>query len=92
MTLHKDLALDRLAEHGNVAQFVAFRPGSDGLAQSTSRIAGLPANTHFADPAEAVATLLEKSAERAVNIRSYLPDDPRSREFVYKIESLPEDP
>lgn len=91
MTLHKDEALDRLATIGNVAQFVAFRPdGSRKIRQSTSRVAGMPPNAPFSDPGHAAAALLAASAERAVNVRSYLPDDPRSREFVYGIGTVDE--
>lgn len=89
--LHKDLALDRLAEIGNVAQYVALRPHADGgLAMSTSRVAGHEPNQPFASIEEAVGTLLARSSERAVNIRSYLPQDPRSREFVYRITNCAE--
>jgi len=91
MELHKDEALDRLAKVGNVAQFVAYRPGPDGgLAQSTSRVSGRSPNELFATASEAAGTLLLASGEGAVNIRSYLPDDPRSREFVYGIRSVEE--
>lgn len=91
MELHKDEALDRLAEQGNVAQFVAYRPGPNGaLTQSTSRVSGRPPNARFSDVGEAVATLLATSGEGAVNVRSYLPEDPQSREFVYGIRSVAE--
>lgn len=90
MTLHKDEALDRLAKFGNVAQFVAYRPSMGGLRQSTSRLAGMPPNQVPDDIREAAAALLASSGERAVNVRSYLPDDPRSREFVYGIRSVEE--
>jgi hypothetical protein len=90
MTLHKDLALDRLAVFGNVAQFVAFRPSADGLTQSTSRIAGIPPNSTFPSIQDAVSTLFAASAEGMLNVRSYLPEDPRSREFVYGINSVAE--
>lgn len=91
MNLHKDEALDRLARAGNVAQFVAYRPGEGGtLEQSTSRVAGRTPNSQFGDVREAAATLLETSGESAVNVRSYMPDDPRSREFVYGIRSVEE--
>lgn len=91
MELHKDEALDRLAEQGNVAQFVAYRPGPNGaLAQSTSRVSGRPPNVRFSDVGEAVDTLLATSGEGAVNVRSYLPEDPQSREFVYGIRSTAE--
>ncbi|WDF72300.1 hypothetical protein [Novosphingobium sp. KACC 22771] len=87
--LHKDLALDRLAEIGNVAQYVALRPGINGsLAISTNRIAGFAANWPFTSVHQAIETLLARSSESAVNIRSYFPQDPRSREFVYRLTTM----
>lgn len=84
--LHKDMALDRLAEIGNVAQYVALRPSPNGgHAISTSRVAGREPNQPFASIYEAIGILLARSSELAVNIRSYLPQDPRSREFIYRI-------
>lgn len=88
MALYKDLALDNLAELGNVAQFVAFRPSAGGLVQSTARLADMPPNNDFPDIPTAIESLLAASSERRINIRSYLPDDPRSREFVYGIASV----
>ncbi|USI76522.1 hypothetical protein [Sphingopyxis sp. USTB-05] len=83
MTLHKDKALDRLAGIGNVAQFIAWRPEEGELRQSYSRLIGRDANAEFVSIAEAAGALLLASQDGRVNIRSYLPDDPRSREFVY---------
>jgi hypothetical protein len=84
--LHKDEVLDRLARRGNVAQFVAFRPDScNSPRQSFARIAGHEPNELFLDPREAIDALLAASGEEKVNVRSYLPDEPRSREFVYGI-------
>ncbi|HEX8585936.1 MAG TPA: hypothetical protein VF680_16190 [Allosphingosinicella sp.] len=90
MDLHKDEALDRLAESGNVAQFVAFRPHASGLMQSFSRLQGFAANHQFQSIDAAAEALLTVSADGAVNVRSYLPDAPRSREFVYGITSVAE--
>lgn len=90
MKLHKDEALDRLAEIGNVAQFIAYRPGTPGLLQSTSRLAGFPPNAAPQNMREAAAALLAASGEGAVNVRSYMPDDPRSREFIYGLSSVEE--
>ena len=88
MSLHKDEVLDRLARRGNVAQFVAFRPDRGGLPrQSFARIAGHEPNELFLDPREAIDALLASSGEGKVNVRSYLPDEPRSREFVYGLET-----
>ena len=87
---HKDAILDSLAERGNVAQFVAFRPSNGNPRQSNSRIAGHEPNQLFLDPFEAIETLLAASADQSVNVRSYLPSDPRSREFVYGLVSARE--
>ncbi len=81
----KDAALDRLAEQGNVAQFVSFGPR---LEQRFLRITGEPANRTFASLDEAVAALLRQSGESSVNIRSYHPASPKSREFVYGLTTV----
>jgi len=85
LPLHKDEVLDRLAKRGNVAQFVAFKPdGASGTPrQSFSRIAGHEPNELFLDARQAIDALIAASGEGKVNVRSYLPEDPRSREFVY---------
>jgi hypothetical protein len=88
MPLHKDEILDSLAERGNVAQFVAYRPNKSGPQQSTSRIAEIEPNTRFGDMRAAVTCLLRASVDGSVNIRSYLPEDPQSREFIYGITSV----
>ncbi|QDH34172.1 hypothetical protein [Porphyrobacter sp. YT40] len=86
----KDAILDNLAARGNVAQFVAFRPDGGKAKQSYSRIAGYDPNLLFLDNLEAIEALLAASVDQSVNVRSYLPSDPRSREFVYGIRSAPE--
>jgi hypothetical protein len=89
MTLHKDLALDRLADIGNVAQFVAFRPTSSGrISQSFARLIGREPNAKFDSVTAAAAALMASSQDGAVNVRSYLPHDPQSREFVYGLRSV----
>lgn len=80
---HKDTILDQLAARGNVAQFVGFRPQAGEPRQSYSRIRGHEPNERFLSALEALETLLASSADRMINIRSYLPSDPRSKEFVY---------
>lgn len=87
MTLHKDQTLDSLAEKGNVAQFVSFRPEDGNLRQNYCRIVGFAPNHLFNSTYEAVAALLEASSEKSVNVRSYMPDSPRSKEFVYGLKS-----
>ena len=92
MPLYKDEILDRLARRGNVAQFVAFNPnGSTGAPrQSFSRVAGHEPNELFLDAPQAIDALIAASGEGKVNVRSYLPDNPRSREFVYGLGSTDE--
>ncbi len=88
MRLHKDEILDRLAELGNVAQFVALRPDGDGLAQTYNRIRGHEPNETFASIEAALQAVLTASEDRMVNVRSYAPDDLRSREFVYGLTTV----
>jgi len=89
MVFYKDESLDGLAKKGNVAQFVSFRPEPDGsLQQRFSRVAGFEPNHTFASVEEAVATLIRASSELSVNIRSFEPDDPRSKEFVYGLKTV----
>ena len=86
--MRKDVALDGLATHGNVAQFLGFRPGhGDRLVQTFNRIRGYPANYEFESPKAGIKALLKRSPEARVNIRSYHPDDPRGREFVYGLDT-----
>jgi hypothetical protein len=82
MNFRKDESLDRLAEVFNVAQFVSYAPGAVPL-QAYARVLGYEANHQFATISDAVEVLLARSAERTVNVRSFLPNDPRSHEFIY---------
>jgi hypothetical protein len=77
---YKDATLDRLAVEANVAQFVSFGPD---LAQRFAWVEGYPPNHRFGAPREAVAAILAASPEGKVNIRSYEPANPKSREFLY---------
>jgi len=76
----KDEILDALARSANVAQFVSFGPD---LVQRHSRLRGFPPDHRFASPEEAVGVLLDRTPERSVNVRSYDPASPKSREFLY---------
>lgn len=76
----KDEILDRLARRVNVAQFVSFGPD---LAPRFAWIRGVPQGHRFATAEEAVAALLAAAPEGSVNIRSYEPDNPKSRTFLY---------
>lgn len=82
MDVRKDNSIDRLASTGNVAQFVSFEPACQP-AQTFSRIWEHPPNYRFASPDDAIRALLAKSPERSINLRSFTPDSPRSREFLY---------
>src|SRR5262249_39033758 len=84
---HKDTVLDRLGTVANVAQFVSFAPD---LRQRHSRISGYERNHRFDSPDDAAAALLAASPEGSVNIRSYTPERPKSREFVYGVRSAAE--
>ncbi|MHB1302633.1 MAG: hypothetical protein ACYCZB_04040 [Acidiphilium sp.] len=90
MHFRKDISLDKLANVGNVAQFVSFSPARNGPQQEFCRIAGYQPNEMFEGPHEAIAALLATSPEGTVNVRSYAPDSPRSKEFVYGIPSVAE--
>jgi hypothetical protein len=87
--LRKDKSLDLLAERGmNVAQFVSFSPEANRPKQEYSRLAGRTPNEPFADARSALETLLKMSSDQAINIRSYQPHDPQSREFIYGLTSV----
>ncbi|AUW47195.1 hypothetical protein [Rhizobium leguminosarum] len=91
MPLHKDEILNSLASTANVAQFVSFRPDShSSLIQSFCRILGHDENHRFTSVREAVTALLEGSSDKMVNVRSYEPNSPRSREFVYGLQHVEE--
>lgn len=83
----KDEVLNRLSSAANVAQFASFGPQ---LEPRYSRMLEHAENEHFADPALAAAALLSRAASKAVNVRSYLPDDSKSKEFIYGITSASE--
>lgn len=90
MYLRKDQSLDELAEKGNVAQFVSFEPTTSGPEQAYCRIAHREPNEKFASLEEAITLLVAASADRSVNVRSYTPENPRSREFIYGLTSVDE--
>lgn len=86
--LRKDKSLDELAQKGNVAQFISFVPTPAGPEQSYARVAGFEPNVRFANLEAAISTLLAASSEQSVNVRSYTPESPQSREFVYGLKSV----
>lgn len=81
----KDAVLNSLADHGNVAQFVSFSPA---LEVRYSRIVGQEPNATFGSIHDAIDALLDASVERSVNVRSYHPEHPKSREFIYGLRDV----
>ncbi len=79
----KDASLDRLAELINVAQFVSYEPYRDKPRQAYSRVLGEKPNRMFSGVAQMAEILLARSAEGSVNVRSFTPQSPLSREFIY---------
>ncbi|MDE4580279.1 hypothetical protein LOF21_25435 [Sinorhizobium meliloti] len=88
--IRKDQSLDRLADMINVAQFVSFSPTANGVRQEFARILGFSPNDQFPTLRTALTTLLERSPENSINLRSFTPENPKSREFVYGIKSVDE--
>jgi hypothetical protein len=86
-SLRKDESLDRLADWINVAQFVSFSPG-DQVDQEYARIVGYSPNYDFGDLRTALEALLQASANHSINVRSFTPENPLSREFIYGLTSL----
>jgi hypothetical protein len=83
-SLRKDASLDQLAERGfNVAQFVSFVPVLGSPKQAYARVVNRSPNEDLGDLQAAVLALLRASSERSVNVRSYEPFKPQSREFIY---------
>lgn len=84
----KDASLDRLAELINVAQFVSYEPHRAKPKQAFSRLLGEEPNHGFSGVREAAETLLARSADGSVNVRSFTPQSPLSREFIYGLTSV----
>ena len=83
--MYKDAILDQLAQRANVAQFVSFDPN---LQQRYARVFGRDPNYSFGSIKEAIATLLEESVEHSVNVRSYNPESPKTRPFIYGVTDV----
>jgi hypothetical protein len=84
---YKDKILNQLADRANVAQFVSFAPN---LEQRYSRIFTYENNCRFETLQQAIAAILDRSVEKSVNIRSFDPADPKSREFIYGLKKIEE--
>jgi hypothetical protein len=83
---YKDAILDRLAKTANVAQFVSFGPGAEPKLRY-ARVFGAPTHSWKPAPSEAVQTLLSRSVEGSVNVRSFHPKQPKANEFIYGLKS-----
>lgn len=81
----KDDRLDRLADSGNVAQFVSCGPGDEPRLRH-HRIVGDP-NLDASRPAEAIGALLRASAAGSINVRSFRPDQDKGCPFHYGIRN-----
>lgn len=86
--LRKDKALDHLAERINVAQFISYAPLASGLEQQYCRVAGEAPNTKFQSLRSGLELLLARSPDGMINLRSFKPDDPQSKEFIYGLTDL----
>lgn len=81
----KDAILDALAQRANIAQFVSFSPQ---LEQRYARVYGYEPNHRFDSVAAAVGAVLAAASGVSVNVRSFDPLNPKSREFVYGLNSV----
>lgn len=83
----KDEVLNRLAhDGGNVAQFVSFGPEG----QRFSRITGNNPDSVFNDINAAIETLLSRSGNGRINIRTFLPNKPDGNPFKYGLNDVGE--
>jgi hypothetical protein len=83
--LFKDAVLNELAGKGNVAQFVSFGPGMD---QRFAWIRAHEPHHRFPSAEAAIDALLRQSPDDTVNVRSYHPENAKSREFLYGLGSV----
>src|SRR5262245_1920802 len=82
--LFKDAVLDSVSDLANVAQFISFDPQAN---QRYARIRGFEPNNRFESVQKGIEALLAASPDKSVNVRSFTPDNPKSREFIYGLRS-----
>ncbi|QQS22341.1 hypothetical protein IPM09_02240 [Candidatus Saccharibacteria bacterium] len=81
----KDAGLDRLARDGNnVAQFASYDETGN---PRYSRVVGLSPNYQFSSLEEAVDYLLANTTEHSLNVRSFAPNDAKSKPFDYELKT-----
>lgn len=85
----KDDGLSFLADAANVAQFTSFAPGAPPLMRH-SRLQGYEPDDPFESPEAAIGELLRLSADNSVNVRTFHPDDPKSKDFHYGLTTIDE--
>lgn len=83
--LIKDAVLDRVSNVANVAQFVSFAPD---VRQRYARIHSYEPNYQFESIETAIEILLASSPDNSVNVRSFTPENPKSREFIYGLRRV----
>lgn len=82
----KDAILAGLAEHANVAQFVSFSPGIPErrfAVMHDAQLSGVRTE-------EAIEALLTRAPDGRVNVRSFLPEQPQSHDFIYGLSTTAE--
>lgn len=75
--MYKDEILQDVSTYGNVAQFISFDPFLNLRFQHTAD------NISSEDLSDLITSILEQSSEKRVNVRSFLPDQPKGNPFDY---------
>ncbi len=87
--LRKDASLHLMAERGfNVAQFISYAPEKGKPRQTFARLAGRQPNLDFKNVRAGLEKLLISSGDHSINVRSFHPQNARSREFIYGLKSV----
>src|SRR5215203_474059 len=76
-----------MALYMNVAQFVSFTP-ENGVPHLAYARLSHETNLHGVLHETLLEVLLEHSSEKSVNVRSYHPNDSKSREFIYGLQNI----
>ena len=86
MKLHyKDLDLITIGNTYNIAQFISVSPDNEIRYKC---INGYSDDHHFVTIRSAVEALLSKSAYKSINIRTFIPDDSQSKDFVPSLKTV----